>query len=298
MDPWNKILVIGVGLIGGSLASAIKKNGLAKDVVGAGRSEQNLRRAVELECIDRFTLDFTQELHDSEIVVVATPVLVTEKIFEMIATGDYANAIITDVGSVKGQIVRYAQQHFAPEYRKFVPAHPIAGREHSGVEAATADLYHDKRTILTPMPRTDPDALEAVSDMWRKIGSRVSEMEVSLHDDLVAASSHLPHLVAFSLVNYIAHHHMSEACFELAASGFYDFTRIASSDPQMWHDISMANSDAITRELKGYVQQLESTLKRIGEHDSTRLVEIFESAKATRDQNLNNWLNSQSLESE
>ncbi len=298
MARWDKILIIGVGLIGGSLAAGIKQCGLAKHIVGAGRSEANLRKAVELGFVDRVTSDICEEVHDSDIIVVATPVVAIEQIFKTISKCAYQNSIITDVGSVKRRIVSYARQHFDSDYRKFIPAHPIAGREHSGVGAATADLYHNKRTILTPDAKTDPDAVKSVSDMWQALGARVSEMDVAMHDDLVAASSHLPHLIAFSLVNYISHHRMSDACFALAASGFYDFTRIASSDPKMWHDISVTNSEAISRELEGYIHQLESMLQCISEQDSSSLVEMFESAKTTRDYNLSNWLNNQSSQTE
>ena len=291
MSSCGKILIYGVGLIGGSLAAALKNKSFANEIVGFGRTQKNLEKAVELGVIDRIASRVEDELQDTDIVVVATPVLATKEAFRIIAGGQFSSCVITDVGSVKRCIVEYAQEHFGVEFSKFVPAHPIAGREHSGVNAATADLFLGKRTILTPTQRTNPDAVDLVRTMWETVGSTVSSMEVQQHDDLLAASSHLPHLMAFALVNYVANHTRSEECFELAASGFYDFTRIASSDPVMWHDICMTNPEAVARELQGYIEQLESMRTMLCERNSPFFAETLRNAKSVRDRNLANWLN-------
>ena len=289
MFQLNKLLIIGVGLIGGSLALALRKAGAVREIVGAGRTLESLEKAVELGVIDRFTRNITEEVPGSDVVVVATPVLSFDAMIQTIAQSNYHNSIVTDVGSVKKQIEESAERHFSTDYSGFIGAHPIAGAEHSGVSAAFADLFHGKRTILTPTDRTGDEAVETVRNMWITAGSVVSDMDVNLHDDLVAASSHLPHLVAFSLVHYIANHQSSRECFDLAASGFYDFTRIASSDATMWHDISMANSEAIARELEGYINELSAILRSVTNRDSATLEKILTTAKSTRDRNLALW---------
>lgn len=285
----DKLLVIGVGLIGGSVALALRKAGVVGEIVGAGRSLENLEKAVQLNVIDRFTDDLAQEVEGSDFIVLSTPVLATDETIRTIAKQDYHNACITDVGSVKGCIVESAQQHLDPGYQGFVAAHPIAGREHSGVGAATDDLFVGKRTIITPSHLSSLEAIEKVRKLWLATGSRVIEMDPFTHDDLISASSHLPHLVAFGLVNYIANHKRGKECFDLAASGFYDFTRIASSDSTMWRDISLANANAIVRELKGYIENLELIASEISNGNGERLQEIMEIAKESRDHYLAQW---------
>lgn len=292
MFQLNKLLIIGVGLIGGSLALALRNAGAVREIVGAGRTLESLEKAVELGVIDRFTRNITEEVPGSDVVVVATPVLSFDATIQTIAQSNYHDSIVTDVGSVKKQIAESAERHFGTDYSGFIGAHPIAGAEHSGVSAAFADLFHGKRTILTPTDRTGDEAVETVRNMWITAGSVVSDMDVNLHDDLVAASSHLPHLVAFGLVHYIANHQSSRECFDLAASGFYDFTRIASSDATMWHDISMANSEAIARELEGYINELSAILRSVTNRDGATLEEILTTAKSTRDRNLALWQDS------
>ncbi len=290
MSRCRKVVIYGVGLIGGSLAAALKENQFADEIVGAGRTPANLHKALELGCIDRAASEFEAELADADIVVAATPVMAVKNVFEAIANTGANHCIVTDAASVKGRVVEFAEAAFGADFPNFVPAHPIAGREHSGVTAAVASLYQGKRTILTPLPHTDPEAVERVTNMWQAAGSAVTQMTVANHDDLLAASSHLPHLVAFALVSYIAGHSRSQECFDLAASGFYDFTRIASSDPVMWHDICMTNSTAVADELEGYVRQLESLIEMVRERQSHHLMSALESAKAARDTNLENWL--------
>ncbi len=293
MFQLNKLLIIGVGLIGGSLALALRKAEAVREIVGAGRTLESLEKAVELGVIDRFTRNIQEEVPGSDVVVVATPVLSFDATIQTIAQSNYHDSIVTDVGSVKKQIAESAERHFGTDYSGFIGAHPIAGAEHSGVSAAFADLFHGKRTILTPTDRTGDEAVETVRNMWIAAGSVVSDMDVNLHDDLVAASSHLPHLIAFGLVHYIANHQRNRECFDLAASGFYDFTRIASSDATMWHDISMANSEAIARELEGYINELSAILRSVTNRDGATLEDILNTAKSTRDRNLAQWQDSE-----
>lgn len=285
----DKLLIIGVGLIGGSLALALKKAGAVREVVGAGRSLENLEKALRLNVIDRLTENFATEVAGSDFIVLSTPVLATDAVMRTIARQNYHSSLITDVGSVKGCIVESAQRHFDPGYQGFVAAHPIAGREHSGVGAATEELFAGKRTIITPSSLSSPEAVEKVKRLWIAAGSTVTEMDACTHDDLISASSHLPHLVAFGLVNYIARHERGKECFDLAASGFYDFTRIASSDSTMWRDISLANAPAIARELQGYIDSLETMRSQISAGNGERLQEIMDVAKVSRDHYLAKW---------
>ena len=273
-------------MIGGSLALALRNNDKVGEIVGSSRSVANLKQAVELGALDRYVENFESEIATSDIVIVATPVLATDSIFERIAKQPYHNAIVTDVGSVKREILNFARQHFSAEFTGFVGAHPIAGLENSGVAAAQSDLFKGKRTIITPTKRSCPNAVEKVRAMWTSVGATVSEMDCELHDHLVSASSHLPHLIAFGLVHYIANHQRSQECFDLAASGFYDFTRIASSDPVMWRDIGLTNADAIATELRGYIAELESIVKTIECNDGAGLQKIMNSAKSARDKHL------------
>ncbi len=282
----NRLLIVGVGLIGGSLALALRKAGVVHEIVGAGRNENNLKRAVELDVIDRYSLNFADEVPGSDIIVVATPVMSMDSIFETIASTDYQNSIITDVGSVKKLLTEISDKHFDSSYTGFVPAHPIAGREHSGVEAACADLFENKRTIITPTDNSRQQAVETVKKMWLAAGSVVDEIDVAFHDEVLSASSHLPHLAAFGLVHYIANHSNRQECFKLAAAGFYDFTRIASSDPVMWRDICSANAIPILQELNGYISELQKISTCISAGSNDEILEIFKNAKSSRDENL------------
>ena len=282
----DRLLVIGVGLIGGSFAIALRNAGVVGEIVGAGRSQENLERGVELGVIDRYVLDFSNEVGKSDVIFVSTPVLSTDFIFQKISLADYHGSVITDAGSVKGSIIQSAERHFDWGFQGFVAAHPIAGRENSGVTAATGDLYEGKRTIITPSRQSGEEATDLIRNLWLAAGSVVTEMNADTHDQLVSASSHLPHLVAFGLVNYIANHSRSAECFDLAASGFYDFTRIASSDPIMWRDISLLNSESIVRELMGYIDRLEILTSQIAQGDGAAIEDFMKVAKISRDHHL------------
>lgn len=283
MNQINKLLIVGVGLIGGSLALALRRAGVVNEIVGAGRNEVNLKKAIELDVIDRYSLNFAEEVSGSDVIVVATPVLAMNSIFEMIAATDYRDTIITDVGSVKKQILQFAERHLDSSYTGFVPAHPIAGTEHSGVEAARVDLFDKKRTLVTPTENTNSEAVDVVTNMWLTAGSVVGTMDVAFHDTILSACSHLPHLAAFGLVHYIHDHENRQECFDLAASGFYDFTRIASSDPVMWSDICSANAGPILQELNGYIAKLQAISNSLSAGNIDDVQAIFQDAKSSRD---------------
>ncbi|MDE0308248.1 MAG: prephenate dehydrogenase/arogenate dehydrogenase family protein [Acidiferrobacterales bacterium] len=282
----DRLLVIGVGLIGGSLSLALRKAGAVREIVGAGRNENNLKRAIELGVIDRYSLNFADEVPSSDVVVIATPMLAMDSIFETIVSTNYRDSIITDVGSAKTLLEELSDRYLDSSFTGFVPAHPIAGRECSGVEAASENLFENMRTIITPTARSSSHAIEKVRDMWAATGCVIDEMDVQSHDEILAATSHLPHVAAFALVNYIANHQDNRECFQMAAGGFYDFTRIASSDPVMWRDICSANASLILQELNGYIDNLQQISACISSGNIDEIEQIFRNAKSSRDENL------------
>ncbi len=279
----NRLCIIGVGLIGGSLARALRAVGYCGEVIGAGRNPAHLRQAVELGVIDRFETDPGQAVAGADVVLVAVPLGAMEGVFRAIRGHLAGDAVLTDAGSAKGSVIEAARRAFGrvPDY--FVPGHPIAGTENSGVAASVPDLYKNRRVILTPLEHTDPAAASRVRGMWEAAGAHVSEMEPAHHDAVLAATSHLPHVLAFTLVDSLARLGDREEIFTYAAGGFRDFTRIASSDPVMWRDICLANDDAIRRMIERFIDDLKEVGKAVQEHDGHRLLEIFTSAKQARD---------------
>lgn len=286
----DRVTIVGVGLIGGSLGIALKKHANIGEIVGFSRSIDNLRKAISYKAIDRFTTDLAAEVGHSDVVVVAVPVRACEHIFEIIATGDYENTIVTDVGSVKTNVVESARRVFRPEYQLFVPGHPIAGREHSTIDAAVEDLFVGRHSILTPDANTNLDAVDIVQQMWECVGAKVEFMNLDVHDVILGAASHLPHLLAFSLVNWILDGKQTEECFKFAASGFYDFTRIASSDPVMWRDICMTNPDVLVKHIDTFIETLKSMRNAISASDAEELERKFATSKQTRDLQLERFL--------
>lgn len=286
----ERVTIVGVGLIGGSLGIALKKHANIGEIVGVGRSIDNLRKAIFYQAIDRFTTDLAVEVGRSDVVVVAVPVRACEQIFEIIATGDYEKTIVTDVGSVKSNVVESARRAFALEYRLFVPGHPIAGREHSSIDAAVEGLFEGMHTILTPDSNTDEKAVRIVQQIWESVGAKVEFMDLDMHDLILGAASHIPHLLAFSLVNWILDGEQTEECFKFAASGFYDFTRIASSDPVMWRDICMTNPDVLVKHIDTFVETLQSMRSAISASDEQELERKFATSKQTRDLQLERFL--------
>jgi prephenate dehydrogenase len=282
----NKVLIFGVGLIGGSLALALKKAGVASHIVGIGRNQDSLKTALSLGVIDEAQTDIGQAMHGADIVVIATPVAQTPEILAAIAPHLKADTIITDAGSTKSDIAGYVanagQNLTAALLSQFVGGHPIAGAEKSGVSAAKADLFFGKNVILTPNEQTSKQAVSKVRALWEATGANVSEMSAEAHDQIFAAVSHLPHLLAFALVDDLANRKNSQQLFDFAASGFRDFTRIAGSSPEMWRDISLANREALLSELEAYQSELKLLQKLLENKDGAGLEALFERASNAR----------------
>jgi len=279
----GRLCVIGVGLIGGSLALALKAAGAVGEVVGVGRGVDNLQTAQRLGVVDRFTTDATIGVADADLIFLATPILALGDVMRQIAPHLKPGAIVTDGGSVKRAVVD-AIEPFLPAGVHFVPGHPIAGTEKSGAEAAFATLYHNRRCILTPTTHTDAAALALVRQMWQIAGSEVVEMEVEKHDRVLAAISHLPHMVAYSLVNAVgAYDRYEENILEYSAGGFRDFTRIASSDPTMWRDIALTNREALLEMMTQYERFFAELKQDIDSGDGQKLLAFFQKSKQSRD---------------
>jgi len=276
------VTIIGVGLIGGSLARALKQQGFCKAVVGVGRDRKHLGRAQALGVVDRCETDLQQAVQDADLVVVAVPLGAVEGVLTEIRQALKPDCVVTDVGSAKVTVVDAARRRLA-DVGQFVPGHPIAGNEKSGVEASQAALFRGRRVILTPLPETRSEALQRVREMWAVTGAEVVTMTAEHHDDVLAATSHLPHLLAYGLVDTLLRMDDSEEIFRFAAGGFRDFTRIASSDPTMWHDICLHNSGPILRSLKRFIGELTDLADAIERHDSAGVRERLQRAKAARD---------------
>jgi prephenate dehydrogenase len=278
-----RLCVIGIGLIGGSLALALRRAGAVEEIIGAGRDETHLRKAVELKVIDRFELNLARAVKDADMVVLAVPLGAMQPVCAAIRDHLGASTILTDVGSAKQGVVDAVQAAFGEVPTLFVPGHPIAGTERSGVEAAFAELYRGRRVVLTPQPHTAPEAMKTVRSMWEHTGALVEEMDISHHDRVLAATSHLPHMLAFALVDSLSRLDDCDKAFRYAAGGFRDFTRIASSDPVMWRDVCLANGDAILGVMAHYRDGLKAIEDALVRRDGERLFDIFTRAKQARD---------------
>ena len=280
----NRLTIIGVGLIGGSLARALKKANAVAQVTGYGRNVQQLQKAMELGVIDHLETDMGAAVRDADVIVVAVPVGKTLEVLRNIKPHLNPKTIITDVGSSKGAVVQAAREVFGDALGNFVPGHPIAGTEKSGVEASFAELFENRRVLLTPLENTDQQAVQTIRQMWESSGAFVEETSVKHHDDVLAATSHLPHMLAFALVDALATMDDKIEIFRYAAGGFRDFTRIASSDPQMWHDICVTNDKSIVAMLDLFMSDLERLRDAIKAGDSDYLLQVFTRAKKARDQ--------------
>ena len=280
---FERLCIVGVGLIGGSLARAVRAAGVGGEIVGHGRDAAHLRRAVELGVIDRFETDPVAAVRGADLVVLATPLGAMRNLFATLAGHLDDGCVITDVGSSKGSVVADARAGLGVELGRFVPGHPIAGTEKSGVEASFAELYRDRRVILTPLPENPPETVARVRALWEAAGSEVAEMGVEHHDLVLAATSHLPHMLAYTLVDTLARMHDKDEIFGYAAGGFRDFTRIASSDPVMWRDVCVANRDAILGMIERFQADLTLLADAIRDGDQELISEVFERAKRARD---------------
>lgn len=279
----KRLAVIGVGLIGGSLARALREKGEVGEIVGIGRGAANLLRAVELGVIDRFEHDLRAGVADADMVFIATPVCTIADVVATIAPVLAAGCVVTDGGSVKEEITRCCEA-LLPAHAYFVGGHPIAGTEKSGVDASFATLYQGRRCIITPTARTDDRALATVTKMWQIVGSEVVVMDPEKHDKVVAAISHLPHMVAYSLVNAVGDYRgCNENILKYSAGGFRDFTRIASSDPVMWRDIAVQNKAALL-EMMDFYAAVYAGLRSMIEHaDAEGLEKFFEHSRNHRE---------------
>lgn len=279
----NKLAVVGVGLIGGSLSLALKATGSVGAVVGIGRGRPNLDTALKLKVVDSVTQDLAAGVADADVVFLSTPVLALGPVARQMMPHLKPGAILTDGGSVKQAVIDEIEPYLRDDVH-FVPGHPIAGTEYSGAEAAFASLYQGRRCILTPTARTEPAAVATVRAMWEAVGCDVVAMEVEKHDRVLAAISHLPHMVAYALVNAVgAYDRYQENILEYSAGGFRDFTRIASSDPTMWRDIALTNRDALI-EMMGQFETFFRELKDdVARGDNEHLFEFFRRSKESRD---------------
>jgi len=279
---FGKIVVFGVGLIGGSFALALKAAGEVGEVVGFGRSVGTLKQALELGIIDRIGANPGQEVVDADLVLIATPVGQMPEIMARIAPYLGPDTVVTDGGSTKSDVVAAARTAFGDKIGQFVPAHPIAGAENSGAAAAKADLYRERKVVLTALPENPVLNVARVRSAWEWCGAQIFELTPAEHDQVFAAVSHLPHLLSFALVHDLAVRDNSELFFTFAASGFRDFTRIAASHPEMWRDIALANREALLIELKRYEDQIDEMRAALEANDGQRLEEIFDTARTAR----------------
>jgi prephenate dehydrogenase len=281
----DKVAVVGVGLIGGSFALALKRAGVAK-VVGLGRTRASLERAREIGVVDEAHEDPHAALRDAQLVLLAMPVGQTRAVLERVAPHVDAEAVITDAGSTKSDVIAAARAVLGARVARFVPAHPIAGAEASGADAARAELFRGRRAVITPLAENRPEAVARVRDAWRACGADVREMDPATHDRVFAVVSHLPHLLAFALVSDVLAHDDPQQLFDYAAGGFRDFTRIASSHPEMWRDICLANRERLGVELDRYIAMLGTFRGHLHSGDGRALEEAFGAAREAR----NAWL--------
>jgi prephenate dehydrogenase len=279
----KRLVVVGVGLIGGSFALALRRAGCVQRVVGVGRDERNLRKALELGVIDEIATEPGTALRAADFVFIATPVRQTQSVMAAIEPHLSVHATVTDAGSTKQDVVAAARAVFRQKIGQFVPGHPIAGREQSGVTAADVDLYCDRNIVLTPLPENSREVIESVRAAWLACGARVVDMEAAAHDGIFAAVSHLPHMLAYALVDEIAHRENAAQLLSYAAGGFRDFTRIAGSSPEMWRDIALNNREALLSEIDRYQEKLASLRAMIEDSDSAAIERLMTEARDARD---------------
>ena len=277
----NKITIIGVGLIGGSLARAIKSNNLANIVFGYGRDQKRLEVSKKEGIIDQYSTDLKIAVDEADIVVIATPVGSFELILHELKPLVTKNMIVTDVGSTKSSIADSAKNILNELLSNFIPTHPIAGKEKSGFEASDAGLFLNKKVIITPLDINLAKSINTIKKMWEDVGANVDFMSSESHDELLGMTSHLPHMLAFSLVNYLVSQNPNASIY--AAGGFKDFSRIASGDSVMWRDICLNNKDQIINHIKNYQKTLDSLVEVIDNKNDVELEAFFLNAKKTRD---------------
>ena len=288
MAKIDKLVVVGVGLIGGSFALALKQAGAVRRVVGVGRSAANIYRAQELKIIDAAGAFDRATFGDADLVLLAMPVGQMRNVMRAIAPLIGKKTVVTDAGSTKEDVVALARKELRKSLARFVPGHPVAGTEKSGAEAAFPELYRDRKVVLTPLKGTSPQAKALVKHAWEACGAKVFELQPREHDAVLATVSHLPHVLAYALVDQVASHKDAKRLFSYAAGGFRDFTRIASSHPEMWRDICIANRKALLAELERYGRGLERVRRMLERGDAKALEALFAGARDARDRWLKN----------
>ncbi|MCY4275120.1 MAG: prephenate dehydrogenase/arogenate dehydrogenase family protein [Gammaproteobacteria bacterium] len=278
----RKLIIVGVGLIGGSLALALRRVGAVEEIVGIGRSEFNLETALKVGAIDQVASRLIDVVHDADVVVLATPVNSINQYLAELSVKLPKGIVITDVGSVKQEIMLTAKKCLKEQYRNFVPGHPIAGRESSGINAANSRLFENHNVVLTPDENTDPHAIALIKNMWLKAGASIILMDRKEHDAVLSITSHLPHILAYAMMNYLADDINAGRCYQMAAGGFYDFTRTASSDPEMWRDISFMNKDCLLEDIRRFQNRLEDIANLIQNDEDAKLRQLFQDARQAR----------------
>jgi prephenate dehydrogenase len=282
----GKLVVIGVGLIGGSFSLALKKAKVVKHVVGVGRSRKNLNDAVRLGVIDEASRDAASAVEDADLVLIGTPVGQMPEVMAAIGPALGRHTVVTDGGSTKQNVIEFARRFLGEHFERFVPAHPIAGTEKSGAAAAFPELFRDRNLILVPQQETKASAVRLVRSAWEACGARILKLDARTHDEIFAAVSHLPHVIAFALVSMLAKRKDAAELLGHSGGGLRDTVRIAGSSPEMWRDICVANRDALTRLLDAYVEELESARSAIQNADAAALTSMFERARSARER----WL--------
>ncbi len=283
----NRLFVVGLGLIGASIAQASRNSRQYTEVVGLDQCLDSAHQAVEMGVVDRYLRSFddlAREFSKDDVLMVAVPSLAFVDVFRALKPCVAKGGVITDAASVKGAVVEAAQKAWGQLPSRFVPGHPIAGSEKSGVTAVNPLLFANRRVIVTPLANTEPEALSKVLALWQGVGAEVIEMDVVTHDRVLGATSHLPHAIAYSLVDTLANDSANEDIFKYAAGGFKDFTRIASSDPTMWHDIMIANREAVLEAIDLFANNLDRLRAAVDQGDSEAIFSIFTRAREAREQ--------------
>ncbi len=286
MKPINRLVIIGVGLIGGSFALALKKAGVVKHVVGVGRTRKNLNTALKLGVIDEISFDAVQAVRDADMVLIGTPVGQMAGVMKTIAPHLGAKTIVSDGGSTKQDVIACARKHLGAHFVNFVPAHPMAGTENSGAAAAFAELYQGRKVILVPQKETLPRAVSAVRAAWQACGANVVRLQAREHDEILAAVSHLPHVAAFALMGMLAERPDAKRVLGFSAGGLRDTVRISGSSPEMWRDIFLANRTALLADIDKYINKIKYLRSSLQARDGDALQSAFERARHAREQ----WL--------
>lgn len=287
MTPFKKIVICGVGLIGGSFALALKKSGFKGKILGLERSPDILERAHALGIVDQTGLSLEETLRDADLIVLSVPVAQTGNALKMILPYWHDGLIVSDTGSTKTDVVAMARDVLGEKIAQFIPAHPIAGSEMNGPEAAVDDLFAGKKTVIAALPENNRSDVERIADVWERCGAIIHHLTPENHDTVFATVSHMPHLLAYGLVDYVADHPKSDLFFQYAASGFRDFTRIAGSSPEMWRDITLANRTQLLVELDAYLKEIKLIRDLVDQADGDGLQKIYANAQEAR----MNWLN-------